>query len=141
MLGRFSSALDSLLALQEAFDAASDFDFFGGSTTSRGTSPSVNIFKDNDDIVLMAELPGMKKEDIAIEIKDNMITLGGKRETNYPENASVHRLERRAHRFSRSMRLPTKVDADKVRAEYKNGILAVVLPRAESDKPKLININ
>jgi HSP20 family protein len=141
MFARFPSALDALLALQDSVEAARTSDYFGLSTINRGSFPSINIFQDGDDTVLMAEVPGMKKEDIHLEIKDNLITLSGERKLEYPEKASIHRVERRSRKFSRSVKLNNKVDVVKVKADYKDGILKVVLPRAESDKPKMIDIN
>jgi len=141
MFARFPSAIEALLALQDSVEAARASDYFGLGTTNRGSFPSVNFFKDGDDTVLLAEVPGMKKEDIELEIKDNMITLSGERKLDYPEKASIHRVERRNHKFSRSVKLNSKVDIQKVKAEYKNGILKVVLPMAESDKPRMIDIN
>ena len=138
---RFSSALDTLLALQEAVEAARTSDYFGLSTTSRGTSPSINLFQDGDNTVLMAEVPGVKKDQIQVQIKDNLITVSGERKTDYPEKASVHRVERRGFKFNRTMRLPVKVAVDQVKADFENGILKVVMPRAESDRPKMIDIN
>ncbi len=138
---RFTSALDTLLALQEAVEAARTSDYFGRSTTSRGTFPSINLFQDGDDTVIMAEVPGVKKEEIQLQIKDNLITISGERKTDYPEKASVHRVERRGFKFNRTMKLPVKVDIEKVKADYENGILKIVMPRAESDKPKMIDIN
>lgn len=140
MFGRFSNAIDTLLALQEAVEAARTSDYFGYSTTSHGMYPSVNVFQDGDKVILKAEIPGVRKEDISIQIKENLITLTGNRKVEYPENASIHRMERRSHRFNRSMRLPLKVDADKSTAEYQDGILTVTLPQAESDKPRTISV-
>lgn len=138
---RFTSALDTLLALQEAVEAARTSDYFGRSTTSRGTFPSINLFQDGDNTVVMAEVPGVKKDEIQIQIKDNLITISGERKIDYPEKASVHRVERRGFKFNRTMKLPVKVDVEKVKADYENGILKIVMPRAESDKPKMIDIN
>ena len=138
---RFSSALDTLLALQEAVEAARTSDYYGLSTTSRGAYPSVNLFQDGDDIILMAEVPGVNKDEINLQIKDNLITISGESKTEYPEKASVHRVERRGFKFNRTMKLPVKVNIDQVKADYTNGILKVVMPRAESDKPKMIDIN
>ena len=138
---RFSSALDTLLALQEAVEAARTSDYFGRSTTSRGTFPSINLFQDGDDTIIMAEVPGVKKDEIQVQIKDNLITISGERKTDYPEKASVHRVERRGFKFNRTMKLPVKVDVVKVKADYESGILKIVMPRAESDKPKMIDIN
>ncbi|MBU2644395.1 Hsp20/alpha crystallin family protein [bacterium] len=138
---RFSSALDTLLALQDAVEAARTSDYFGLSTTNRGSYPSINLFQDGDDVILMAEVPGMKKEDIQVQIKDNLITISGERKVDYPEESSIHRLERRSLKFNRTMKLPSKVNIDQVKADYQNGILKVVLPRAESDRPKMIDIH
>ena len=138
---RFTSALDTLLALQEAVEAARTSDYFGRSTTNRGTFPSINLFQDGDDTVIMAEVPGVKKDEIQVQIKDNLITISGERKTDYPEKASVHRVERRGFKFDRTMKLPVKVDVEKVKADYENGIVKIVMPRAESDKPKMIDIN
>ena len=137
---RFSSALDTLLALQEAVEAARTSDVFGLSTTSRGAFPSINMFMDGDNTVLMAEVPGVKKDEIQVQVKNNLITISGERKTDYPEKASFHRIERKGFKFDRTMKLPVKVDVDKVKAEYENGILKIVMPRAENDKPKTISI-
>ncbi len=96
---RFSSALDTLLALQDAVEAARTSDYFGLSTTSQGTFPSINLFQDGDDTILVAEVPGMKKDEIQVQVKDNLITLSGERKTDYPDKASVHRMERRGYKF------------------------------------------
>ena len=142
MFGRFSNAIDTLLALQNALDTAKTFDYFGSrSFSSRGGQPSVNFFKDGENLVLMAELPGLKKEEIKVEVKDDVVTLSGKRALDYPEESSVHRIERRSHAFNRSIKLPIKVDANQVRADYKNGILSIILPRAEKDMPKQITVS
>lgn len=141
MFARFANAFDTLSNIQNAVEAARRSDYFGYSTTQRGAYPSVNLFQEDDNTVLTAELPGLKKEEINLEIKDNLIRISGKREISYPEKSSVHRLERRNFNFDRTIKLPVKVDANLAKAEYQNGILKVVLPRAESDKPKSIEIN
>jgi len=141
MFARFSSALDTLLALQDSVEAARTPDYFGMGTSTRRSYPSVNLFQNGDDTVLMAEVPGMKKEEVKIQIKDDLITISGDRKVEYPEKASVHRVERRGVSFNRTLKVPVKVDVNKVTAEYVNGVLKVVLPRAESDKPRMIDIN
>jgi HSP20 family protein len=141
MIGRFSSAFDTLMALQEAVESARKADYFGYSTTSSGVKPSVNLFQDGDNIIMMAEIPGVKKEDIQLKIKENLITLSGQRQVAYPDKSSVHRLERRGIQFDRTLKLPFRVAADKAVAEVRDGILKVTLPREEADKPKLITIS
>ena len=141
MFTRFANAFDTLSSIQNAVEAARRSDFSGYSTTQRRVYPFVNLFQENDNTVLTAEVPGLKKEEIKLEIKDNLIRISGKRKIEYPEKSSVHRLERRNLNFDRTIKLPVKVDVSLVKAEYQNGILKVVLPRAESDKPRSIEIN
>ncbi len=140
MFGRFSNAMDRMLAVQNAVEAARRNDYFELATTHRGVFPSIDLFQDGEETVLTAEIPGIKKEDINIEIKDNLFRIFGERSLKYPEKASVHRLERRNMKFDRTIKLPVRVETEKVRAEYENGVLVVRLPRAESDKPKLIKV-
>lgn len=140
MFGRFRNPFETLLAFQEAVDAASRNDYFELGTTYRGGYPYIDLFEDGDSTVLTVELPGVKKDDIHLEIKDNLFRIHGERKLEYPDNVSVHRMERRNRKFDRTIRLPMKVDVDKVNADYQNGVLKVVLPRAESDKPKQIKV-
>lgn len=141
MFNSFSHALNELLSFQEAIEAANRSDYFNVSTAGRGSYPAINLYKKDDDIALTAEIPGVKKEDIQLEIKGNLIRISGKSEPTYPENASVHRLERRAVHFDRTIQLPITVDDGKVSAQYEDGILTVFLPRVEEEKPKQIVIN
>jgi HSP20 family protein len=140
MFGRFSNTIDALMAVQQSVEAARRNDYFERSTTCRGSYPYVDLFQKNDDTILTVELPGVKKEDINVEIKDNLFRISGERKVNYPEKSSVHRVERQNLNFDRTVKLPARVDGDKVTAEYTNGVLKVTMPRAESDKPKQIKV-
>ncbi|MDR4503306.1 MAG: Hsp20/alpha crystallin family protein [Candidatus Scalindua sp.] len=135
-----TSALDTLLALQEAMDLAQNPGFFESTTTSRGVFPPVNIFKKNEDLVLVTELPGVKKGDLSIEVKGNTVRLAGKRTIDYGKDISYHRTERTSSQFDRTLKLPINVEADQVKAEYKDGLLVICLTRAETDKPRQISI-
>lgn len=141
MYTSFANAIDRLVKFQNAVEAARRSDYFGHSTTQRGAYPFINLFQEGDNTIMTAEVPGLNKEDIHLELKDNLLRISGKRKVEFPEKASAHRLERRNINFDRTIKLPVKVDATQINAEYKNGILKVVLPRAESDKPKTIEIN
>lgn len=141
MFANFANAFDTLVKFQNAVEAARRPDYFGRSTTHRGAYPFINLFQEGDNTIMTAEVPGLEKEDINLEIKDNLLRVSGKRKVAFPEKVSAHRLERRNMNFDRTIKLPVKVDPSQVNAEYKNGILKVVLPRAESDKPKSIEIN
>jgi HSP20 family protein len=106
-----------------------------------GWSPALDLYEDRDNLTVKAELPGMKKEDIEISLHDGVLTLSGERkdEQNRHEG-DIHRSERFVGKFQRTLTLPTPVEADKVKASYKDGILTVTLPKAETAKPKQIQI-
>jgi len=107
-----------------------------------GWTPALDLYEDKDNLVLRAELPGMKKEDIDLSLHDGALSISGERkndEAKYNE-AEVYRTERFFGRFQRSVSLPVAVAADKVKAQYTDGILTVTLPKAEEAKPKQINV-
>jgi HSP20 family protein len=109
--------------------------------TSRGNFPSVNIFKQGDDLVVLAEMPGINKEDLEISVQQNRLRISGTRSIQYDDTVKVHKQERASGKFERSFTLPQRVDADNVRAEYNQGLLALYLPRAEKDKPRQVKID
>lgn len=135
------SALDTLFRVQEAFERARDMDLFGPLTSRRGVFPPINFFEKDDKLMAVAELPGMNKDDIQIEVRKNEFRLSGKREIDYGDDVSIHRWERRPRAFDRTLRLPFEVDHDAVRANYENGILTVTLPRHPSEASRKIAIN
>ena len=104
-------------------------------------APAVDIFEKGDDLVIRAEVPGIERNDIELNVEDNTLVIRGERkqEQGLDEN-NVHRLERSHGKFVRSFRLPKTVDASKISAEYKNGILQVTLPKAELAKPRRVAI-
>ena len=103
--------------------------------------PAVNIWVKDDDAVLSAELPGVDPDRIDITVENNTVTVRGEREAaELREGEGYLRHERGVGSFARSFVLPFKVDAESVSAQYQKGILQVVLPRAEADKPKRIAI-
>jgi HSP20 family protein len=104
--------------------------------------PALDLFQDKDSLTVKAELPGMKKEDIDISLHEGFLTISGERKHEEKKKAGeVYREERYEGRFSRSVSLPSKVEADKINATYKDGVLTVVLPKAEEAKPKQIQVN
>jgi HSP20 family protein len=103
--------------------------------------PALNVWTNEDSALVTAELPGMQAEDIEINVTGSTLTLVGKREPeNLPENARYHRRERGCGDFSRSIELPFPVQSEKVEARLEKGVLEIVLPRAEEDKPRKIAI-
>ncbi len=105
-------------------------------------APAVDLYEEKDNLVVKAELPGMKKEDIDVSFQDGTLTISGERKSEREENeCETYRSERFYGRFQRSVLLPTSVAADKVNASYKDGILMVTLPKTEEAKPKQIEIS
>ena len=103
--------------------------------------PVVDIMDETDAVMMKAELPGMEREDIHIEVRNNMLTLRGeKKREEKVEKEGVVRSERIYGAFSRSFTLPATVNAEKIEAAYKNGVLTVKLPKVEQAKPKQIAI-
>lgn len=106
-----------------------------------GWLPAVDLYEDRDHLVLKAELPGMNKEDIDISLHGDVLMLSGERkEEKAFEKAETYRAERFLGKFQRAFTLPVSVDASKVQASYKDGILHVTLPKAEEAKPKQIPV-
>lgn len=107
-----------------------------------GWTPALDVFEDQDSLVVKAEVPGMKKEDIEISLHDGSLSISGERKgESKSEDTEVYRAERFFGRFQRTVMLPTPVNAEKVKAQYKDGILTVTLPKTEEAKPKHIDVN
>jgi HSP20 family protein len=104
-------------------------------------APPVDIFERQDHLVIRAEVPGVQMEDMDVRIENGVLTLHGERkqDTDLKEE-NAHRLERVYGAFTRSFSLPTTVDAAKVTATYKDGVLEVTVPKAENAKPKQVEI-
>jgi len=104
-------------------------------------APSVDIYEQDGNIVLKAELPGIDAKDVDIRLEDNVLTLRGERKLdNEVKRENYHRVERSYGSFSRSFTLPTVVDQEKIKADYRDGVLRVTLPKREEAKPKQISI-
>ena len=141
MLSRHQDPFQALFDLQRAMNARRGNNWMRDATTSRGTYPPINIFRKGDDFVAIIELAGLDKSDIDIQAKDNVVRVAGKKAASYPDEVSAHRRERVFGTFDRTITVPVRIDADKIRAEYRNGLLALHIPRAEDDKPRTVAIN
>ena len=106
----------------------------------RGAFPAINLFQQGHDFVAVVEVPGVASSDLSIEAKDNSIRLSGTRAIDYGEKTSLHRRERVAGSFDRTITLPIRINPNGIKAEYRDGVLALFIPRAESDKPRSIQI-
>lgn len=104
-------------------------------------NPPIDVFEDKDSLTVKAELPGMKKEDIELSLHDGCLSISGERKSESKhEGAELYRTERFVGRFQRTVSLPTPVATDKIKAEYKDGVLMVILPKTEEAKPKKIDV-
>jgi len=123
----------------ESFSRTADVD---DDISMSAWKPSVDIYETDEAIILKAELPGIKKEDVSVEIKDNVLTLRGERvEDKEIKEGSYFRKERCFGTFSRAFNLQHRVQPDKIKAKFKDGILVVEIPKPEEEKPKQITVN
>jgi len=114
---------------------------YGGADGTNGLHPLSDISENKDGFAVTVELPGMKREDIKITLHNNSITISGeKKKVTESKDETIHRVERSYGSFSRTFEIPGVVDATKIKAEFKDGILTVQLPKAEESKPKEISI-
>jgi HSP20 family protein len=107
-----------------------------------GWTPALDLYEDKDNLFVKVELPGMKREDIEVSLHEGSLSISGERKSEQKhEDADVYRAERFVGRFQRTVTLPTPVAADKVKAQYKDGVLTITLPKTEEAKPKHIDVN
>lgn len=149
---RSFAAMDELrrrmTRLFDEYDVRGGRDFFRGgiepdaygSSRAVATWPRLNVFDTGTALVLKAEVPGIQESDIKLEINQDVFSLAGERKSNVPEGYSLHRRERASVKFSRSLALPCKVDAEKTTAQLSNGILTVTLPKAPEAQPRQITV-
>ena len=105
-------------------------------------NPAVDIFQDENNIVVKAELPGINKDDLHVDVKDGVLTIKGERSSdNEVKENNYYNRERTFGRFERSFSLPTDVNSEKIKADYKDGVLKIEIPKPESKKPKKITIH
>ena len=118
------------------------FEPFADFLTDGRWVPAVDIYENGkQELVLRAELPGMERDDIQVVVENNTLTLKGERKFDHDvKQEQFHRVERAYGTFSRSFSLPSTVDASKIAAEYRNGVLTVTLPFREEAKPRTINV-
>jgi HSP20 family protein len=140
MAGLLPDPFEALFRLQQGLDALRASDWLAAGPSGAGSYPPLNVFRRGDDFVVIAEVPGINKSNLEIQVKGNTLRIAGTKSINYSEGASLHRRERLAGRFDRAVTLPLAIDADNVRAESRDGILVLLLPPAERDKPKSIKV-
>jgi len=130
-LERFMEPLTSVTTFREPFR------YFG-----EGFWPNVDIYEDKEEIVCMVELPGMDSKDVEIRLEDSTLTIQGERKLTWEDKRENYvRVESNYGSFSRSFTMPSTIDKDRVRAEFKNGVLEIHLPKRSEAKGKTIPIH
>jgi len=128
--------------MTNAFDVDRFFDDFWFGDTDSVWSPTVDIAENENSYEIKVDVPGMKKKDLNISFKDNVLTLSGeKKEEKEDKGKNFFRKERVYGKFQRSFRIPQDIDPEKIKAKYEDGVLTVEVPKTESTKAKEIAIN
>jgi HSP20 family protein len=136
----FTDPFERLFSLQRALESALGSDWLGA-TTGMGAFPPTNLFQQGHDFLAVLELPGVSKNDLEIQAQQNTIRIAGRKSINYEDGVSIHRRERVSGDFDRTISVPVQIDPEGIKAEYRDGILALFIPRAASDKPRTIKIS
>ena len=134
--------LREMMTLREAMDQLFD-DAFTSPRGGRGVSiiPAVDLYQTADEVVVKANLPGLKAEDVEISVTSDVLTLRGEFKQQIEQKESTyHVLERRSGAFERSLMLPTDVQTDKAKADFEDGVLTITVPKAETVKTKTITV-
>jgi HSP20 family protein len=136
----FPDPFDALFQFQQALDTFRASGWLGPGPSGGGAYPPLNVFRKGDDVVVIIEVPGIRKSDLQIQVERNTIRIAGVKTVQYGDTAALHRRERLAGRFDRAITMPVEIDPNQVKAECRDGILALYLQRAERDKPKSITV-
>jgi HSP20 family protein len=137
-LGRLTDIRDEIDRLFEIPAA----ELARGSQLMSGWTPAMDLYEDKNNLYLEAELPGMKREDIEVSLHEGTLSISGERKGQSTcQEAEVCRAERFNGRFQRTVTLPVPVSPDKIKAQYKDGVLSITLPKTEESKPKQIDVH
>jgi HSP20 family protein len=131
-----------MMTLREAMDQLFNDAFTRPVSMSGGSVvPAIDLYQNDDSVVVKAALPGLKADDVQISVTADVLTLRGEfKQENEQKDTTYHIREQRFGSFERSIMLPSDVQTDKAKADFENGILTITLPKAESVKPKTITI-
>jgi HSP20 family protein len=138
----FSNLMTAQREFDRFFKEAFNPHYGEGELSTRTWAPPVDIYETENDIVLKAELPGVDPKDVEVKVEDNTLYMKGERRFEKEvKNESYHRVERSYGSFARSFSLPNSISTDKVKAEFKDGLLTLTLPKREEAKPRTVKID
>ena len=112
------------------------FNYLDDTITNGTWAPAVDVAEDTDRILVKVEVPGMEEKDLKVNFEDGLLTVSGERQFERREDRSYHRIERAYGNFVRTFSLPRSVDAGKITAQYRNGVLEIEIPKREESKPR-----
>ena len=138
MAMRYADPFDALFSFQRALENRLSSDWLGNTTAGTGSYPLINVFQQGEDLVAIVELPGIKREELNIQAKDNTIRIAGRKSSTIRKGSAT---AVNALVFDRTLSVPMQIDAQGIKAEYRDGMLALFIPRAERDKPRTIQIS
>ena len=141
MVRTLTDPFDNLFRLQRELETWFASGWLEDGTAGMGAFPPINLFQQGHDFVAIVELPGVAKADLELQAKESTIRISGRKTIDYGDKVSANRRERIAGMFDRTITLPVRIDPDRIKAEVRDGILALFIPRAESDKPRPIAIS
>jgi HSP20 family protein len=132
------------LSLREAMDQLFEDSFvrpFAGWPEADLRAPAMDVIEDEDNVIVKAEVPGLKAEDIDVTVQHDRLTISGEfKDEEEHKDKNYHRRERRFGRFERTLAIPNTLDTENVKAEFKDGVLTLTLPKLEIVKPKRVEI-
>ncbi len=140
MVVRMRDPFATLAAVQRAMDTVLGGDVLGTRITG-SAYPPVRVYKEDEDFVVVAELPGVRKEDLDVQVSGDTVRIKGKKSAAYQGKAGAEQRDAEAGEFDRTLTLPVQLDVGKVAADYRDGVLTIRLPRAESERPRSVSIN
>ncbi len=137
------SPLERLASLRQDMDRLWELNFAGRQQAQGTWTPALDLFDEDEQLVAKVELPGITKESITVNYQDGVLTFSGERKADYAEGKEpdCYRAERATGRFSRDLALPVPVQADKIKATYKDGVLSVFMPKSEDAKPHKVEVS
>jgi len=140
---RSNNPLNDLRTLQARFFEPffGRFNYMEDELQSGTWAPAVDVAEEKDKIMVRVEVPGMNEKDLKVSFEDGLLTVSGERQFERKDDRNYHRIERTYGNFTRTFSLPRTVDAGKIAAHYRDGILEIDIPKLEEAKPKQIQIN
>lgn len=139
-----ASPLERLASLRQDMDRLWELSFAGRGTQAPGTwSPAVDLYDETEQLVTKVDLAGVCREAVSVNYQDGVLTISGERKPDYAEGKEpdCYRSERAVGKFSRDLALPVPVQADKIRASFKDGVLTILLPKSEDAKPHRVEVS